>query len=58
MYFRRGKRQEKQKMLRVQRDRLVKRDLELKLTRLQLIQEDTNIAIEEIKQQLKSLCVE
>lgn len=57
-YFRRRKNQEKQKMRRVHHDRLVKRDLESKLVRLQLIQEDTNRAINEVKRQMASLICE
>ncbi len=45
-------------MRRVHQDRLVKRDLESKLVRLQLIQEDTNRAINEVKRQIASLICE
>jgi hypothetical protein len=58
MNFRRHKLREKQRMRRIRQDRLARKELELKLGKLQFVLEETNLGIDEIKRQMSSLVCE
>jgi hypothetical protein len=58
MNFRRHKLREKQRIRRIQQDRLARKELELKLGKLQFVLEETNLGIDEIKRQMSSLVCE
>jgi hypothetical protein len=58
MYFRRRKLREKQRIRRVHWDRLARKQLELKLGRLQSVLEETNLEIDEVQRQMSCLICE